>query len=29
MPDSLAGQFIHPLAPSRPSFSAKGSTAAE
>ncbi len=29
MPNSLAGQFIHPLAPSRPSLSAKGSTAAE
>jgi sterol desaturase/sphingolipid hydroxylase (fatty acid hydroxylase superfamily) len=29
MPNSLAGQFIHPLTPSRPSFSAKGSTAAE
>ena len=29
MPDSLAGQFIHPLAPSRPSLSAHGSTAAE
>jgi sterol desaturase/sphingolipid hydroxylase (fatty acid hydroxylase superfamily) len=29
MPNSLAGQFIHPLTPSRPSFSAKGSMAAE
>ncbi len=29
MPNSLAGQFIHPLAPLRPLFSAKGNTAAE
>jgi sterol desaturase/sphingolipid hydroxylase (fatty acid hydroxylase superfamily) len=29
MPDSLAGQFIHPLAPSRPSLPARGSAAAE
>jgi sterol desaturase/sphingolipid hydroxylase (fatty acid hydroxylase superfamily) len=29
MPDSLAGQFIHPLAPSRPALPARGTTPAE
>jgi hypothetical protein len=28
MPDSLAGQFIHPLAPPRPSLPAKDARAA-